>query len=472
MRILLVAMPDTAEVLDTSGVLPNLGLVSLAGQLPGHEVRVLDLVVPRPNIRKPLLDQLRSFKPELVGLSAMTFQFDTLLRIARFIRETDPSIRLAAGGYHVTLMSRELTEDPHLPLDYLMRGEGEQTLPELIEALQAGRAPETVAGLSYRDATGWRHNPDRPLLDLATLRLPDRDARITEKFHYYGMPIDVAETSRGCPFNCKFCSITHMYGQTFRPFPIDRVVADLTRIRARGARGVFLVDDNITYDIDHFRRVCRAIVDNGLNDLMYTVQATAVGLANNPDLVAEMDRANFRTAFVGFESMDAADLKTMRKPTSPDINRRAAEVLRRHHIGLIAGIIVGFPEDTRESIRTNMRLFRQLRPDAIYAQYLTPYPKTRLRDEMMAEGLVDNIDRFSEYDGFSCNVHTRALSRDELFRLLKAEAMRFALRPSQLIHNYFLRHYPLAMIKPVAKIMCMDLYNVLTGRRYSKALDL
>ena len=138
---------------------------------------------------------------------------------------------------------------------------------------------------------------------------------------------------------------------------------------------------------------------------------------------------------------------------------------------LIAGIIVGFPDDTRESIRTNMRLFRQLRPDAIYAQYLTPYPKTRLRDEMLAEGLVDNVDRFSEYDGFSCNVHTRALDRDELFRLLKAEAMRFALRPSHLLHNYFLRHYPLAMIKPVVKIMGMDLYNVLTGRRYSKALD-
>ena len=471
MRILLVAMPDTAEVLDTSGVLPNLGLVSLAGQLGGHEVRVLDLVAHRPKIRKPLLDQLESFKPELVGLSAMTFQFDTLVRVARFIRETDPSIRLAAGGYHATLMSRELTEDPGLPLDYLVRGEGEGTIVELVEALQAGREPATVAGLSFRRGNGWQHNPDRPLLDLAQLRLPDRSVRLRGRFHYYGMPIDVAETSRGCPFNCKFCSITHMYGQTFRPFPIDRVVADLIQIRRRGVRGVFLVDDNITYDIEHFRRVCRAIVDNGLNDLTYTVQATAVGLAQNPDLVAEMDRANFRTAFVGFESMDAAGLKTMRKPTSPDLNRRAAELLRRHHIGLIAGIIVGFPDDTRDSIRANMRLFRQLRPDAIYAQYLTPYPKTRLRDEMLAEGLVDNVDRFSEYDGFSCNVHTRALDRDELFRLLKAEALRFALQPRQLWDNYFLHHYPWAMLKPVVKIMGMDLYNVLTGRRYSKALD-
>ena len=472
MRILLVAMPDTAEVLSCSTFMPNLGLVSLAGQLVGHEVRVLDLVTHRPKVRKPLLDQLKSFKPELVGLSAMTFQFDSLLRIARFIRAMDPSIRLAAGGYHATLMARELAADPGLPLDFLMRGEGEATLVELVEALQSGREPATVAGLSYRNGNGWQHNPDRPLLDLAQIRLPDRSSRVCRGFHYYGIPMDVAETSRGCPFNCKFCSITHMYGHTFRPYSMERIVADLTRIRANGAKAVFLVDDNITYDIDHFHRVCRTIVDNQLNDMQYAVQATAAGLANHPDLVAAMDRANFRTVFAGFESMNATDLKTMQKPTSPDINRRAAALLRQHKMGLIAGIIVGFPDDTRESIRENMRLFRQLRPDSIYAQYLTPYPKTRLRDEMLAEGLVDNVDRFSEYDGFSCNVHTRALNRDELFRLLKAEALRFALQPRQLVDNYFLRHHARAVLGGAIKIMAMDLYNVFTGRRYGQTLDL
>ena len=472
MRILLVAMPDTAEVLSCSTFMPNLGLVSLAGQLVGHEVRVLDLVTHRPKVRKPLLDQLKSFKPELVGLSAMTFQFDSLLRIARFIRAMDPSIRLAAGGYHATLMARELAADPGLPLDFLMRGEGEATLVELVEALQSGREPAAVAGLSYRNGNGWQHNPDRPLLDLAQIRLPDRSSRVCRGFHYYGIPMDVAETSRGCPFNCKFCSITHMYGHTFRPYSMERIVADLTRIRANGAKAVFLVDDNITYDIDHFHRVCRTIVDNQLNDMQYAVQATAAGLANHPDLVAAMDRANFRSVFAGFESMNATDLKTMQKPTSPDINRRAAALLRQHKMGLIAGIIVGFPDDTRESIRENMRLFRQLRPDSIYAQYLTPYPKTRLRDEMLAEGLVDNVDRFSEYDGFSCNVHTRALNRDELFRLLKAEALRFALQPRQLVDNYFLRHHARAVLGGAIKIMAMDLYNVFTGRRYGQTLDL
>ncbi len=471
MKILLVAMPDTAEVMHCSSYMPNLGLISLAGQLEGHEVRVIDLVARRPRVRKPLLRQIQSFQPDWIGLSAMTFQFDTLLRIARLIRQTHPSIPLAAGGYHATLMARELAEDPDLPLDYLIRGEGEQTVVELAAALQAGRRPEDVAGLSYRDGAAWQHNPDRPLADLSTLRLPDRQARVFSGFHYYGLPMDVAETSRGCPFNCKFCSITHMYGHTFRPFPMDRIVEDLRNIRARGVNAVFIVDDNITYDIAHFRNVCRAIIDNGLNDLVYSVQASAAGLAGNPDLIADMDRANFRNVFVGLESMNATALQTMHKPTSPEINRRAADLLHRHNMALIAGIIVGFPEDTRESVRENLRLFRELRPEALYAQYLTPYPKTKLRDEMLAAGLIENPDRFDEYDGFSCNVRTHALSRDELFRLLKLEALKFALKPSLHGHNYFLRRHPFGLLRAVSKILCLDLYNIVTGRRFVRKLD-
>ena len=131
MRILLLAMPDTADVIDQVTRLPNLAIISLAGNLPGHDVRVLDLVLFNLRIRRVLEEILRDFKPQLVGLSAMTFQFDTLLRVARFIRQFDPAIKLAAGGYHASLMAREITAGPpDLPLDFLIRGEGEATFRE------------------------------------------------------------------------------------------------------------------------------------------------------------------------------------------------------------------------------------------------------------------------------------------------------------------------------------------------------
>lgn len=474
MRVLFLAMPDTADVIDYSGRLPNLALVSLAGNLPGHEVKVLDLVLHKPNIRAPLEKVLQDFRPRLVGLSAMTFQFDTLLRVARFIRRFDPDIQMAAGGYHASLMAQELSAAGNdLPLDFLVRGEGEFTVRELVEELEK---PEpdlaSVAGLSHRQAGSWMHNPDRPLADLDRLPLPRREARLNQNFYFLDTPIDVAETSRGCPYNCKFCSITRMYGHTFRPFAVERIVADLENIRRLGFRAVFFVDDNITYDIDHFRRVCQAIVRQGLNNLSYVTQVSAVGIARNPELVADMKRANFHTVFVGFESMIPASLQDMKKPTSPEINRRAAALLRQHKIGIIAGVIVGYPDDTKESVRQNFQSVRTLKPDMYYAQYLTPYPKTVLRQELLEAGLVVNKDDFRHYDGFSCNIRTRHLSREELYQVLKKEALKTYLDLPAIARNFYVRNHPWAFLRANAKGLAATCYFVVRGRQLAGELDI
>ncbi len=473
MRVLLLAMPDTADVIDYYARIPNLALVSLAGNLPDHEVKVLDLVMCKRHVRRAVSEALASFRPQLVGLSAMTFQFDRLLRVARLVRDTDPSIRIAAGGYHATLLTREIVANhPDLPLDFMIRGEGELTLAELLAELER-KDPDLggVSGLSYRDGNLWRHNPDRMLCNLDALALPNRQSRLANGFFMLHFPLDVAETSRGCPFNCKFCSINRMYGRTFRPFSAERVVADLQRIRARGTRAVFLIDDNITYDIDHFRRICQAIVRHGLNDMFYIVQATAVGIAENPDLVADMDRANFRTVFVGFESMAPNALRAMNKPTSPAINQKAARLLRKHNMAIVAGCIVGYPDDTQQSVRDSYRSIKSLRPDLIYAQYLTPYPGTQLRSEMLEAGLVENADDYRSYDGFSCNIRTRHMSRKELYRVLKKEAVKGFLDPKLIASNFFLRRYPAAFLKPIVKAMLTNCYNVLQTRQMKCAVD-
>jgi radical SAM superfamily enzyme YgiQ (UPF0313 family) len=99
LKLLLLAMPDTADVLDFSGRLPNLGIVSMAGSLPRHEVRVLDLVLARPRAGRALDRALATFRPDVVGLSAMTFQFDTLRRAALRVRRWNPRVPIVAGGY-------------------------------------------------------------------------------------------------------------------------------------------------------------------------------------------------------------------------------------------------------------------------------------------------------------------------------------------------------------------------------------
>ncbi|MGQ9689309.1 MAG: B12-binding domain-containing radical SAM protein [Desulfobaccales bacterium] len=473
MRILLMAMPDTVDFIETSARIPNLALVSLAGNLPGHEVRVLDLVVYKPRIRQTLEKVLREFRPELVGLSAMTFQFATLQKVARLVRGFDPGIQIVAGGYHPSLMARELAAEELAHLDFIVRGEGEATLPELVSALEKSQpGMERIKGLSYREGDQWQHNPDRPLLDLEQIQLPRREARLAHDSFFLDMSMDVAETSRGCPYNCKFCSIKRMYGNTFRRYPIPRIIEDLQAIRRRGTKSVFLVDDNITYDIDHFRQVCRAIVEHGLNDLCYLTQVTAVAIAQNPNLVAEMDRANFRIIFVGFESMEPAALKGMKKPTSPAINRQAAALLRQHKMAIIAGAIVGYPDDDRESVIRQMRQIWGLRPDSLYAQILTPYPQTALRQELLDAGLIVNLNDFRTYNGFESNIRTKYLGCKELESLKTHLVFWGGLNLDFLVHNRFLRNHSRYFLKSLVKNIARYFYYLLIFGENQDQLDI
>ncbi len=474
MRILLIAMPDTADYIDNITRLPNLALVSLAGNLQGHDVRVLDLVVHKPHLRQPIADVLKTFHPQIVGLSAMSFQFDTLLRVGRYIRSLDQNITIIAGGYHATLMARDESAGQWTDtLDYIVRGEGEETFRELIAAIEKNSSAfDGILGLSYRRAQQWIHNDERPLLDLMKINLPLRTARLEQDFFFGPWSMDVAETSRGCPFHCKFCSIMHMYGAVFRKFPIERIIADLQNIRAQGTRAVFFSDDNITYDIGHFHDICDAIIAKGLNDMIFVTQVTAAGIADNPDLVVKMEQANFKIAFVGFESMEPSALKGMRKPTSPEKNRRAAGLLRQHNIAIIAGCVVGYPDDDWDSVTRQYKMIKSLLPDSIYAQFLTPYPRTRVREELQDQSLITNND-FSRYDGFTCNIRTHHLSEQELFRCLKSLTLRKVFDPKLIYVNAFRKMFPLRFILTNSlKCVLDNIYNVLSAKQKIKRLDI
>lgn len=475
MKILLLAMPDTVDMLDPVMRLPNLALASLAASVgPKHEVRVLDLVLLKEKLKKSLEFHLDAFKPDVVGLSAMTFQYDTMTRIAALIRGKLPGVRLVAGGYHVTLMHREITEEsPDVPIDFMVRGEGEETFRELVETLAACSGDfGVVKGLSFRDADGnWRHNDDRPLTDLQCLPLPDRRARLERHFHLFRKRIDVAETSRGCPLKCSFCSIRKMYGETFRRFPVERIIGDLKRMRDAGTEIVFFSDDNITYDTAHFGSICRAIVDNGLNTMMYAIQASAYGIAKNPELVALMERANIRIINLGLESMDPAAIRFMKKATSIEINREAMRLLKKHRMGVNALFIIGFPDDTRDSLRNSMRNLLSMKPDTLFYQFITPYPKTEIRDQLLAEGLVENADDFSKYDGYQCNVRTKHLSSEELWSISAWEFAK-ALWPLVRHGNFFLKEFFRGFLTCEFVVVFNLFHRLMTGKSRDWRADL
>lgn len=424
MNILLLSMPDYFEhMLPIAVRMPNGALTSLAGNVdPHHRVAVADLILAYRNVKSTVTDLVRKFDPQVVGLSVMTFQRRTAFRIIELVHTLKPDVKIVVGGYDPSLAS-EAYED--LGVDYIVRGEGEVTFRELLRVLEGTGSCERISGLSYRNCDGWHHNPARPVhrLEDGEIRLPKRSARVLEGYTMLGRKVDVVETSRGCTYDCSFCSIIEMRGRNFHTYSFERVLADIRDARAHGARTILLVDDNITLNVRRFEALCQAIIDNGLNDLDYTVQGMTSPIATHGETLAPlMRRAGFRYVFLGIENILEDDLKFLRaaaKNTARDkgnirsnATRRAIDYIHRNKMYVIGGMIVGSPDDTIESIETNLEFARRY-VDWPYIQHPTPYPRTPMTEDFLRRGLIVS-DRMEEYDGTTAVVRTEHVPSEEI----------------------------------------------------------
>jgi radical SAM superfamily enzyme YgiQ (UPF0313 family) len=455
MNVLLLSMPDSFEHMPSVAIrMPNGALASLAGNIdPHHHVAVADLILVQSSVRTTVERMVRDLAPDVVGLSVMTFQRATALKIAALVRALRPSTRVVVGGYDPSLDIEAYTQSPDV--DFIVRGEGEHTLCELLRALEHDRDASGIAGLSYRTPGGFQHNRDRGVAPLATsaLRLPNRAARVLRGYTLLGRRVDVVETSRGCTYDCSFCSIIEMRGRNFHPYSIDRVLADIADARAHGAEAIFLVDDNITLDIERFEKLCTAIVDAGFDDLDYTVQAMTAPLAQHGARLAPlMRRAGFRYVFLGIENIldeDLVFLKARAKNSHRDkgktIGNASLEAIRHLHengMYVVGGLIVGNPDDTQASIEANLTFARQY-VDWPYIQHPTPYPRTPMTRDFRDRGLIVDHD-VSHYTGTTAVVRSEHVSADDIEflrwraeRWMKVKHMPAAFRHSPL---FVLRH--------------------------------
>jgi radical SAM superfamily enzyme YgiQ (UPF0313 family) len=459
-------MPDSFEHTPSLTMrMPNGALASIAGNIDAHhDVAIADLVLVQRRVRETVERLVADRQPDVVGLSVMTFQRGTAQRIIRLVRRLRPEAVVVVGGYDPSL-APDAYDDPSLGVDYIIRGEGDVTCRELLRALEHGgaglsgrREPagmSSIPGLSYRAGGRFIHNPDRAVstLDGDAIRLPNRAARVLTGYTFLGRPIDVVETSRGCTYDCSFCSIIEMRGRNFHTWSFDRVLADITDARARGARAIFLVDDNITLNVARFEALCRAIVDAGLDDIDYIVQAMTSSIANHGATLAPLMRlAGFRYVFLGIENVLEEDLTFLRARSKnarrehgrqvENASARAIDLLHRHGMYVVGGLIVGNPDDTPESIETNLAFARKY-VDWPYIQHPTPYPRTPMTQDFRDQGLIVN-ENVEEYDGTTAVVRSKHLEAGEIeFLRWRAERwMKARHFPAALAHDpiFVLRH--------------------------------
>ena len=450
-------MPDSFEHMPSIVIrMPNGALSSLAGNIDSHHrVAIADLILVQRNVRPTLERLVSEFQPDLVGLSVMTFQRHTATKIIKLLRQLRPTVRVVVGGYDPSLAADAYCDAAGPLVDFVIRGEGESTFCGLLRALENGANLECISNLSFRRDNKLVHNPPGPVhrLESNELRLPNRSARVLKGYTMVGRPVDVIETSRGCTFDCSFCSIIEMRGRNFHVFPVERVIDDIRDAQRHSARAIFIVDDNIMLNVARFEELCEAIIRAELNHIDFYVQAMTSSIANHGERLAPlMRRAGFRYVFLGIEnvlqenlnSMSAAAKNTERKNgvAGGNATLKAIGYLHKNGMYVVGGLIVGSPDDTAAAIEANLAMARKF-IDWPYIQHPTPYPRTPMTRDLTTHNLVAH-DRVEEYDGTTSVLRTKHLPGEEVeFMRWKAERwMKLRHFPVVLAHApWFVLHH-------------------------------
>jgi radical SAM superfamily enzyme YgiQ (UPF0313 family) len=397
MRVTLVQPPQGSRFgIAKLLMVEPLGLecVGAALRLHGHDVALVDLRLDAPSA---LRSQLRATRPSLVGIScAFTTDVYPALVTARAARDAAPRAMIVVGGHHASLIPGDFLF-PGSPVDAVVIGEGEQTGLELADAVEEGLDPGGVPGvmtLTNRDG-GFRSRPMTGTLD--DLPLPDRQLsrRYRRRYHQaFKSPVACVETSRGCPFDCNFCSIWVFYQRRARRRSPSRILEDLEQVRALGDEHVFFTDDIAFLQRDAYEQLGRGILDAGLQ-LEFLCETRADLVVKYRDLFPMWREAGMRTIFLGIERVDDDGLEAVRKRTKGGAatNVEAIEILRQSGIKPMTSLITdpAWDEGDFDRLEEFVRVARLPNPAFTV---LTPLPGTELWESTKSEITTDDYCYF------------------------------------------------------------------------------
>ncbi len=305
------------------------------------------------------------------------------------------------------------------------------------------------------------------LLNVDEIKMPDRSVRvITEGFHFMGIPADIVEFSRGCYSNCNFCCSPVMYGRTLRKFKIERIIEDIKDAQKYGAKSIFVADHNVTADAKFYKEICEAIIENGLNNIKYGVQASVQAINNTSNLAELMVKSGVEWVLLGIENISEENLKFMNKSkqyNSSDVYNVVSS-LQKYGATVVGTFVFGNPDDSEESIMANYEYAKKLKVDIASFLSLTPYPNTPARKTLIEQGFVTNLHNYSKYNLWDANVRTKHLTSDELLKLIEKCDSKFQLDSGAIWR--LIGKYPAYMLKLIFTHLFKKPLNVF--RRFKK----
>jgi radical SAM superfamily enzyme YgiQ (UPF0313 family) len=371
-----------------------LGLASVAAatQKAGHEIAMVDLMTEK-NAQSVLKEVTGRFRPDLIGISVRNiddqnmenprFLLDPVKEIVTGCRSLfDGPIVLGGAGYSIFPESA-LT---FLGADMGIQGEGEAILPDLIDRIERGADVSGVPGLYLSG-----HGPQCKRIfvkNLDRLPLPDADL-LSTPFEKEGLWMP-AQTRRGCPLNCSYCSTGQIEGRALRRRSPDKVAEWIAQWRKAGVRQFYFVDNTFNLPTSYAKEICRKLIDQDLNIRWWSILYPK---AVDEDLVAYLARAGCEQVSIGFESGSERILKSMNKRFSLEEVRQISEMLSEYGIRRMGFLLLGSPGETRESVEESLLFADSLKLDTLKVTAgVRIYPHTSLAKMAVEEGLITPYD--------------------------------------------------------------------------------
>ena len=395
---------------------------------------------------------------DVVGISCNTVQFNSGLKVAKAAKEEGKMVIM--GGPHPTSSPEEALRSGDV--DYVVRGEGEETSVELLEALKSKRrfAPEQILGISWIHKESKRivHNPDRPFIqNLDALPFPLREATWRYGKNSKAISRGVIEyplvTARGCPYRCNFCDVHLLAGRRFRVRSIENTIREVEEIiRTYNAERILIVDDIINHDNDRLTRLFTSLIERGYPVVRW-VMGRADHLVKNPGTAEIMAHAGVRQMFLGIESPSEHILKAYKKggKASSEISVRAVQLLRQNDIETWGAFLLGEPSETMEDIERTMEFAKLLNPGIAQFSILTPYPGTELWKNVEPKITTRDWDR---YDCMHSVFRTDYLDPKELEKVLVKAYTSFYLQPKRILRELLNNdHYGRPDVKRLFEIL-------------------
>ena len=441
MKLLLIDVPFGREEIGgekqrfagVENAIPSLGLAYLAAvaERDGHEVRILDATLGRgwPEVAQAGKD----FQPQVVGITAKTPSFANAVRTVETLRPILPGARFVVGGSHPTAMP-----EPTLAtgaFDFLVLGEGEATLVELLGALEAGTEVDAIPGLAFlKDGRAVFTAPRDPIADLDSLPFPARhllpslSAYSPTAASYRRLPLVHIMTSRGCPSRCNFCDRA-IFGERYRARSAGNVLSEVEECLSRhGAKEVRFFDDTFTIN----RRRLTAICD-GMRRLKVPWTCLTKAEAVDLEMLQTMRAAGCWQVLYGLESGDDRILATLGKRNTVAMNRQAVAWARQAGIRVRADFLVGSPAETPESLQRTLDFAKELDIDFAHFNKFVPFPGTTFYRMLVDQGYrFDFSGSTSTLDHDAMVYVPKGLNEAEYKAFLDRSYKEFFLRPGYL----------------------------------------